>query len=78
MHKKIIIKKLGVGENFLRVVIYSRRNTVGYGLVKSEALLAMLSIKLHVKNMRVSTRNKELICSNKEVVMVKYGYVEVK
>ena len=78
MYEKIIIKKLEVGENFLQAVLYSRRNIVGYGLVKPETVLAMLSMKLHVGNMRANTRNKELICSNKEAVMVEYRYREVK
>ena len=78
IYEKIIIKKLGVGENFPRAVLYSRRNTVGYGLVKPETVLAMLSIKLHAGNIRANTRNKELICSNKEAVMVEYGYREAK
>ena len=78
MYEKIIIKKLGVGENFPQVVLYSKRNTVGYGLVKLETVLAMLLMKLHIGNMRANTRNKELICSNKEAVMVEYRYREVK
>ena len=78
MYGKIIIKKLGVEENFLRGVLYSRRNTVGYGLVKAETVLAMISMKLYVGNIRANTRNKDLNCLNKEVVMVEYGYREVK
>ena len=59
-------------------MIYSRRNTVGYGLVKPEIVLAMLSMKLYIGNTRVNTRNKELICLNEEAVMVKYRYGKAK
>ena len=59
-------------------MIYSRRNTVGYGLVKLEIVLVMLLMKLYIENIRANTRNKELIYSNKEAVIVEYGYGESK
>jgi len=59
-------------------VIYSRRNVVGYGLVKPETVLVILLIKLYEGNMRANTRNNELIYSNKEAVIVEYGYRESK
>ena len=74
MYKSIITKKLGVGVTFPRVVLYSRRNAVGYGFIKPETVIKMLVIKLYIENMRANIRNNQLIRLNKEAVMVEYRY----
>jgi len=48
---------LGVEVIFLRAVVYSRRNAVGYGFIKPETVIKILVIKLYIKNMRANTRN---------------------
>ena len=57
MCESIITKKLGVGVTFPRVVLYFRRNTVGYGFIKLEIVIAILAMKLYVRNIRANMRN---------------------
>ena len=65
---------LGVEVIFLRAVVYSRRNAVGFGLIKPETVIKILAIKLYIRYMRSNIKNNQLIRSNKKVVMVEYRY----
>ena len=78
MYKSIVTKKFKVGAIFPRVVLYSRRNTIGFSLIKPKTVVAMLAMKLHIRNMRVNTRNNQLIRLNEEAVMVKYRYGKIE
>ena len=50
MYKSIVTKKLGVGVIFPRAVIYSKRNAIGFGLIKPEIVIVILVMKLYIGN----------------------------
>ena len=73
LYEKIIVKKLRLEETFLRYVLYTRQNVVEIGLIKPETAIAMLKVKLYIRNIRSNTRITNLIKVNKEKVIIEYG-----
>ena len=56
MQEQVIARKLGLGSNFPRAIIYIRQNAVDVRLIKLKKAIAILAYKLHIGNLRVDTR----------------------
>ena len=56
IYEPVILKKLGLGEKFPRLCLYSRWSALGIGLMKPKIIIAILALNLHVGYKRLETR----------------------
>ena len=61
MHEIVIVKKLNLGVNFLRVVLYSRQNAMGIRLIHPKPAISILACKLYIDNIRGDIQIAKLI-----------------
>ena len=57
---------------FPRVVLYSRRNAIGIGLIRPKMVIAIQACKLYLGNLRAQMRIARMIRINEEVIMIEY------
>ena len=74
LSKRVLVKKIGLGENFPREVLYSRKSALGVGLLKPTTVLAILSMKLYVGHMRMEDQMSKMIRIIQENEGLQYGY----
>jgi len=53
IYKPLITKKLGLGTNFLRYLLYVRKSVIRVGLLQPKTILAMLVLKLYIESKRM-------------------------
>jgi len=58
---------------FPRAILYGRQNAIGMRLIRPETILAILTCKLYIRNLRGKMRNSKLIRYHEEMIMVEYG-----
>ena len=46
------MKKLGLHKNFLRIILYKRKSTLGVGLIQPSTIIAILKLKSYIGNKR--------------------------
>ena len=72
MYESTIAKKMNLRVIFPRVILYSRQNTLGLGLIRPKTIMVMLAYKLYIGNLREKTRNGKLIRYYEEIIIVEY------
>ena len=61
IYEPIILKKLGLSENFPRAVLYSRKTALGVGLIAPRTIINELSMKLYLGYRRADDRISKII-----------------
>ena len=74
IYEPIILKKIGLGEKFPRLCLYSRRSALGIGLLKPTTILAILALKLYVGHKRLNTKISRMITINEQMQHLQNGY----
>ena len=69
----VIAQKIKLGIIFPHVVLYSRRNVIGLGLIRPKTAIAMQAYKLYLGNLRAQMRIARIIRINKEAIIIEYG-----
>ena len=52
MHELSIVRKMGLGDNFLRKLLFVKKSVLGVGLIEPKNVIDYLAIKLHVGKKR--------------------------
>ena len=50
--EKVLLKKMGLSEKFLRMMLYARKSALGVGLIKPSTMVLILLLKLYVEHVR--------------------------
>ena len=74
IYEPVILRKLGLSENFPRAVLYSRKIALGVGLLVPRTIINMLAIKLYLRHQRAKDKTSVLIQIIKDNARVQYGY----
>lgn len=74
MHKPVILRKLKLSEKFPRKVLYSRKSSLGIGLLALRAIVDASSLKLHAGHLRAETKVAEIMQINKDNAKWSYRY----
>ena len=74
IYEPVILQKLGLSENFLRAVLYSRKTALGVGLLAPRTIIDMLAMKLYLEYQRAKDRTSLLIQIIEVNVHVQYRY----
>ena len=62
----VLLKKLGLSENFPREILYARKSALGVGLLKPSTIITILTLKLYLGHMRKDDRIAWIIKINEE------------
>ena len=73
----MILRKLGLSENFLRYVLYSRKTAWGVGFLSPLTIIDTLAMKLYLGHIRANNSIKKLIQINKDNARLQYGYSKI-
>ena len=74
IYEPIILKKLGLSENFPRAVLYSRKTALGVGLIAPRTIIDELSMKLYLGHRRADDRISKIIQIIEDNARVQYRY----
>ena len=70
----ILLKKLGLSENFPRSVLCSRKNALGVGLLAPRTIVDSLAIKLCLDHRRMNDRIAKVIQINEDNAQLQHGF----
>ena len=68
------MKKLGLGEKFLRQLLYMRKIAGGVGLLQPKTIIAMTMAKQYLSCSRMKNRVHSLIKTNEELIDLESRY----
>ena len=74
IYEPVILRKLGLSENFPRSVLYSRKTALGVGLLAPTTIIDVLAMKLYLRYQRAKDRTSVQIQIIKDNACVQYGY----
>ena len=74
-YEPIILKKLGLSERFPKKILYTRKTTLGIGIMKPLAILVILALKLYIGYNRLDISIAKIIRINKEIAQIQYGCI---
>ena len=66
IYEPVILRKLGLGEKFPRLCLYSRRTALGLGLMKPSTIMAIQALSLYVGHRRLETTTDKKIQINEQ------------
>ena len=56
MHQLLMIKKLELGETFLRKLLHIKQLALGVGLILPETIMDSLALKVHIENRKINNK----------------------
>ena len=74
IYEPVLLKKMGLSEKFPRTVLYSRKTSLGVGLMTPNTIMSSLALKLYVGHKRYKSELATIIRINEENARVFYGY----
>ena len=74
MYEETIYSKLGLEKKFSRIVLYTRQNAIGIGLITPSTVIVMLATKLYVRNKCAKTKIGWIISIIDNKLMTEKGY----
>ena len=74
IYEPVILRKLGLSENFPRSVLYSRKTALGIGLLAPATIIDVLALKLYFGHKRANDRIGKAIQINEDNARIQYGY----
>ena len=74
IYEPVILKKLGLGEKFPRLCLYSKRSSLGIGLMKPKIILAILALKLYIGHKRIRSNISRKISINEQMQFLQDRY----
>ena len=74
IYEPIILKKLGLSENFPFSVLYSRKTVLRVGLLAPRTIIDELAMKLYLGHRRADDRISNIIQIIEDNARVQYGY----
>ena len=74
IYKPVILRKLGLSENFPRYILYSRKTALGVGLLSLSMIIDTLAIKLYLRHIRANNHIEKVIQINEDNTRLQYGY----
>ena len=74
MHKRPILKKLGLSKKFLKAILYARWPALGVELIKPSTYLVMSTLKQYIGSYRIQSNASEIIQAIEELTITKQGY----
>ena len=72
-HKATILQKMKLRITFPGAVLYSRRNVIGIGLIRSKMVIVIQAYKLYFGNLRAQMRIARIIRINEEAIIIKFS-----
>ena len=61
MYKETISSKIGLRKKFPRLILYTKQNVVGLGLISPKTVITILAMKLYIGNKRERIRIGNMI-----------------
>jgi len=61
IYESVVLRKLGLSENFSRVVLYSRKTALRVGLIAPRTIIDTLAMKLYLGHQRAEDRISKII-----------------
>ena len=74
IYEELLLKKLGLGEKFLRLLLCVRKLAGRVRLLQLKTIVGMMVIKQHITNNRMKNRVYSIIKTNKEWISIESGY----
>jgi len=74
IHEIPLLRKLKLGEKFLRRVLYARRIAMGVGLIQPYTAITMAMLQLYFSNIRMESNAGNIILALEELMEANNGY----
>ena len=74
IYKLVLLRKLGLSENFPRSELHSRKTTLGIGLLAPRTIVDVLALKLYFGHKRMNDKVTKLIQINEDNARLQCGH----
>ena len=74
IYEPVLLKKLGLSENFPRSVLYSRKTALGVGLLAPRTIIDALALKLYLGHKRANDRIAKVTQINEDNARIQYRF----